>query len=512
MKLVAPAIVPGLLLGALSASPHPRSAAPIQDANAPATSVVLHREGVLGTSMRLEVDGDASRAADVERAVVVEIERLDAILSSWDQGSEFARLPVGETVAASPELCAVLSACESWTRTTRGAFDPRVEACAAVWRTAAERGREPTDEEIATALASVAEPLFEVDEGEGTVRRLRDGRASVDGIAKGFVLDAAARAALGAGATGGTIEIGGDLVAFGPGERSVDLADPAHHADNAPPLCTLVVAERAVATSANYARGFDVGGVHHGHIIDPRTGRPTERVAQATVVAPDAATADALATAFCVMEPRESLRLCERRPGVETLVLCTSGARYETPGFAALVAPGSEAGPAPTSVLAGGGALAVEVELAKFEERDGGRRRGGYRRPYLAAWLEDGRGRPVRTLALWVERPKWIRDLREWSREFEHESDGVRAVTRATRGPGRYTLEYDGRDDAGRPLAAGTYTLLVEAVREHGGHEVVALELVLDGHAFRDEVKGTSEIGAVSASYVAAPDAREGGR
>src|SRR5207244_1761975 len=123
---------------------------------------------------------------------------------------------------------------------------------------------------------------------------------------KSYIIDRAARASLASGQVRAVVlNIGGDLVSRGAWTETVGVVDPMDNADNAAPLTRLAVRDRAVATSGSYRRGFDIGGRHYSHIVDPRTGRPASEVIGATVVADRAADAGALATAFCVLKPED---------------------------------------------------------------------------------------------------------------------------------------------------------------------------------------------------------------
>jgi hypothetical protein len=84
--------------------------------------------------------------------------------------------------------------------------------------------------------------------------------------------------------------------------------------------------------------------------------------------------------------------------------------------------------------------------------------------------FEDDAGKAVRTLAVWGDAPKYLRDLSDWWKIGKGDADLVKAVTRATRGPGKYNLVWDGKDDKGNALPQGTYTVRVEVHREHGKH------------------------------------------
>jgi thiamine biosynthesis lipoprotein len=112
-------------------------------------------------------------------------------------------------------------------------------------------------------------------------------------------------------------------------------------------------------TSGHYARGYVIAGKHYSHILDPRTGRPVDtRLASVTVVAPDAATADGLATGIAVLGIEKGLDLVERTAGVECLLLETDETAppeadgkprlvaHRSSGFAALeFRPGEAAAP-----------------------------------------------------------------------------------------------------------------------------------------------------------------------
>jgi thiamine biosynthesis lipoprotein len=85
--------------------------------------------------------------------------------------------------------------------------------------------------------------------------------------------------------------------------------------DNDVRATSILISHHAVATSASYARPLTVAGKQVSHIVDPRTGLPVGHVASATVVAADAATADALATTLNVLSIQDGLKLVERMPG-----------------------------------------------------------------------------------------------------------------------------------------------------------------------------------------------------
>jgi len=79
---------------------------------------------------------------------------------------------------------------------------------------------------------------------------------------------------------------------------------------------------RALGTSGAQAQSFWHQGRRYGHILDPRTGRPAQQVFSVSVTAPRAALADALSTAFYVMEPEAVLDYCDKHPDIGVALLC----------------------------------------------------------------------------------------------------------------------------------------------------------------------------------------------
>ncbi|MFM7298294.1 MAG: FAD:protein FMN transferase [Planctomycetota bacterium] len=318
-------------------------------------------ENVLGTSMHLELAAEASKLKGARKALTAEIERLDGILSTWNAGSELRRLPRPcPPTAASVELREVLAATERWMGASGGAFHPGVEVLMQLWKLAETRNSEPSSEELAAALARIREPLWKLDEASATVAFLSDVPLSFDGLAKGYIIYRAIDAAVRAGARDLVLDIGGDVRVVGKTRWTVAVADPRAPADNAQPLCKLELENRSVATSGGYARGFDIAGKHFSHIFDPRTGKPVTAVQQATVIAPDATTADALATALNVLAPGEGLALVAKLPGVASMVVDAQGVQHASPDWARFVrASATAAADAPAasgpSVLPRGG-------------------------------------------------------------------------------------------------------------------------------------------------------------
>lgn len=146
--------------------------------------------------------------------------------------------------------------------------------------------------------------------------------------------------------------------------------------------------------------------------------------------------------------------------------------------------------------------LAVNVELPRIRTAE-------YHRPYVAIWLEGADGRTAANLAVWYqgkaskEGPgsKWLPDLRQWwRRSGRHLQLPVDGVSGPTRPAGKHVLQFDERHPELARLPPGHYTLVVEAVREVGGRELLKLPFEWRGKAATARARGSRELGAVSLS------------
>jgi thiamine biosynthesis lipoprotein len=291
----------------------------------PARHYRFHYEHVLGTSLELRVAAEGEAAARrAETEVLAEVDRLEPILSGWSQTSELARWQTtyDVPVTVSPELAEVLRASDAWRERTAGAFDPAAQSIIELLGDSA--GASPA--RIRTLLDDLHGPLWVVDCVESTARRLARHAISLDAIAKGYIVTrAAARARAVDGVSDVLLNIGGDVQHFGARPVAIGIANPSAPAENAPPIAVVRVQKAALATSGGYRRRFVTNGRRVSHIIDARTGRPAERIASASVFAPDGATADALSTAFSVMDPQESVALADSLPTVGCLLVERDG-------------------------------------------------------------------------------------------------------------------------------------------------------------------------------------------
>jgi thiamine biosynthesis lipoprotein ApbE len=398
-------------------------------------------------------------------------------------------------------LLEVLGLFDQWRERTDGALDASAESISRVWRQAAAAKRLPTSAELQEAVAVVKQKHWRLNAAEGTATHLTQAPLILNSFAKSYVAGKAADVVLHAPEVrGAVVNIGGDLVVRGALTEPVAIADPLLDADNSTPIATLMIQDRAVATSGNYRRGVEIDGRHYSHIVDPRTGQPSDAVISSTVVARNAADAGALATAFSVMTPAESQRLAASMPGVEFLLVKNNGERVSSKGWKAWNTPAAPLlAAAASSLWDTSMELTIHLELANITDFRA-------RRPYLAVWIEDADRFPVRTLALWYAKPRWLPELKAWFKDdriryMAERSELTDSVSSATRAPGKYTLRWDGKDNARKLVKPGRYNVLIEAAREHGTYQLIHQEMDFTGTPKQIQLPGGTEIASASLDY-----------
>jgi FAD:protein FMN transferase len=271
-------------------------------------------EPVLGTALDFRFIGRTTRSVKAaEVATIREIERLEQILSAFRTTSDLHRWRTREHITSDlvPELLDLLVLADHWQSASSGAFNPAVGEASRLWAEAEHSSTMPSADQIRQTVAAIAAPRFAVHDGR--VTKLGNCETlTFHAIAKGFVVDRAVRFAIDNFSLSDVlINIGGDLAHFGSSTVRAGIEDQTTTSDNVPPSTTVTISNAALATSSGSRRGFNVGGEWFGHVIDPRTAKPVDAHQQVSVIAPDATTADVIATIVGVARPAVALETIE---------------------------------------------------------------------------------------------------------------------------------------------------------------------------------------------------------
>ncbi len=131
---------------------------------------------------------------------------------------------------------------------------------------------------------------------------------------------------------------------------------------------------------------------------------------------------------------------------------------------------------------------------------------GRIHNPYVAVWVEDADGVPVRIVHFEYQLGKgtrWINEMKRWARADEvfvalGKQSTADTTTSSTRVPGTYSVAWDGKNADGDYVKNGTYSVYVEAAREKGPYQFVKTDIVLTGDAVSKKGTPVGELTAVS--------------
>jgi FAD:protein FMN transferase len=284
---------------------------------------LIRSQVAMGTVVTIQVVSAGAEAA-IERAFGW-FHEIEERCSRFDARSELMQLTAqwGVPVRASPILYEALRFALMVAQESGGAFDPAVGH----QMEALGYNREHRSGEIVRSPTPSADGVsyrdVELDPERKTVTLRRPLTLDLGAVVKGLAVDMAARELL--PFRDFAIDAGGDLYLGGSNPQGAGWSVGIRHPRRDHELIeSLRVSNRAVCTSGDYERP--------DHILDPRTGDSCRAVASATVVAPGAMLADALATAAFVLGPQEGIELLHRM-GVEGLIVTAALDRFETRGL-----------------------------------------------------------------------------------------------------------------------------------------------------------------------------------
>ncbi|MDL2316078.1 FAD:protein FMN transferase [Desulfovibrio sp. OttesenSCG-928-A18] len=271
---------------------------------------------LMGTFVTLTaVSADKAKAEAAFAAAFAVMERLIAVFDRRNPNSALSLLNAQGSLSDLPaELAQVLRASEKTALLTANAFNPGITPAVDYLAAASARGALLSweDKGFKEALALSAPGAFRVDGGR--VRLERAGaKLTLDGIAKGFIADAASASLHDSGLSRHMVNAGGDIRVSGQAEGmrpwNVGIRHPDHSLPNNALITTVNVGSGGIATSGTYEQAYNTTGSRN-HLLSHQTGKSAE-VGSVTVRAQNAMTADALATALSLVPPGMALRLAQ---------------------------------------------------------------------------------------------------------------------------------------------------------------------------------------------------------
>ncbi|NQT01093.1 MAG: FAD:protein FMN transferase [Planctomycetes bacterium] len=275
-------------------------------------------EAMATTYEIIMVEDDENYARQAAAAAFDEVDRLEGELSRFIENSDIARinnLPANEPLLLGLDAFECLElGCRIYAE-TNGAFDITIGSLLSCWCDEDGDPRRPSQDELNLAREHTGAHLLQLDKIEHTIQlSVSPVQVDLGGIGKGYAVDRVAELlrqwsieiALVSGGYSSVLALEGPVGIKG---WPLTLSNPDNHKQ--------ILARPCMQGRALSGSGLQKGG----HIIDPRTVQPVKGRLAAWASASNAATADALSTAFMIMSPDEIRQYCQSHPDVLALIM-----------------------------------------------------------------------------------------------------------------------------------------------------------------------------------------------
>lgn len=254
------------------------------------------------------------------------VHELESLLSVYRPDSELSRLndlACAGFQSVSNDVYRLLLRATELSRLTKGAFNPVVGELIDYWQRCRREECSPSTDAIKAIVTRIGQQSVRFDEQHTKVAiSNKESRLNLGAIGKGYAVDAAADVMRSGGVQEFLIHGGKSSVVAAGSHAGHDGWPIGLHNPLLPDrlLVTILLKDAALATSGTAVQWFRLGGKRYGHLLDPRTGWPVETMLSVSVIAPDAALADALSTAFFVLGVEKALECCDNFPAVGVIL------------------------------------------------------------------------------------------------------------------------------------------------------------------------------------------------
>ena len=266
------------------------------------------------------------------------VDTLEDQMTVYRSESEISRINrhAGEQpCCVEPRLFELLSRCVAWSTASGGAFDITAGPLVKLWGFYTRQGRFPSSEQVHEVLQRVGSGHLSLDHEHQLISFRQPGmELNLGSVGKGYALDRCSEIFAAAGVENFLMH-GGHSSILARGSRLADAEVPEWRIALRHPLrpkrrlAEIRLRDQGLGTSGSGQQFFYRAGRRYGHVLDPRCGFPAEGILSATVLAPGAAEADALATMFFVLGIDATRQICAQRPEL-AVVFVVPGSRQGT--------------------------------------------------------------------------------------------------------------------------------------------------------------------------------------
>ena len=262
----------------------------------------------LDTAITLKVYG--SKRAQVLKKLEDKINELDDMLSTGKETSEVSRLNRGGEAVLSPTMANLVKRSLDIYKKTDGLFDITIYPLMELWGFPTKNYRVPSEKEIEEKLKLVGSDKIDFNEETRKISFKNKGmEIDFGGIGKGYITDELVKILTDEKVESAIINLGGNVFGFRKKPDgslwNIAIRDP-----NEPDkyMAAIRLEDSAVITSGGYERYFEENGIIYHHILDPRTGKPSESgLKSVSIISKDGTLADALSTSLFIMGEEKAI-------------------------------------------------------------------------------------------------------------------------------------------------------------------------------------------------------------
>ncbi len=293
-------------------------------------NIVSSTQFVMGTLAEIKVKNENEDIAiNAINSAFGEIKRVENLFSTYDVKSKIWKINHSDkrNIKLDEELYNFIGLCDSIRRLTKGAFDPSIGAVTVAWGFNGDEASIPSEEKIKYALINSGWDKIKLSGNE--IIKKKKIQLDFGSVAKGYAVDKAVEVLKSSGINEALVNIGGEVKGVGSNwfvgikhPRAVNLL-----------IEKINLSGYSIATSGDYEKYFFEKGKRYNHIINSKTGYPSDLTQSVSVINKNNLFADALSTACFVMGAEDGIKLINSLKDTECLIFDKNGVRYESRGF-----------------------------------------------------------------------------------------------------------------------------------------------------------------------------------
>ncbi|QZY56609.1 FAD:protein FMN transferase [Crassaminicella profunda] len=302
--------------------------------------VVTDSAYMLGTHLNISIwTEDENKGKEVIKECFERISEIEKKMSANIKDSEVNQINNNEEnrlIKVSTDTSNVLNKALEYAKISNGVFDPTIGKLVKLWGIGTENEKVPQRLEIDDALKYVNYKLLKKEENNAYKLDKEGMRIDLGGIAKGYAADEVYRILKNKGVEHAVINLGGNIYTLGTRQDGqiwkIGIQDPFEPTGTY--MGIVQFSDKAIVTSGNYERFFVKNNKRYHHIIDPKTGYPSENgIISSTIIANHSMDADALSTSVYILGVKKGLALVEKIENVECIIVTKDHKVYLSSGM-----------------------------------------------------------------------------------------------------------------------------------------------------------------------------------